>query len=295
MSEFSGLEGLESLHRDLLALSESRLLNIDRLCTQLESHIDDFRNFLHKSSRNEESRKILATGKVSCSHSVCLRSLLVVGTGKLQFLEEQYTVSEEFQQGTLQLADALDLDEMEAARIFFESQEAAEALGRSVLESSIIRFHQTRKYLLDCFRLVLQQSVDASTEEDIREVLQEVVRLVLQVRDNPGNGPKFVRKCFQNMADVKLWLQSLVDKLNSASVLGQAPSPEFSETIEYQRVSLVQQHESLGTILQYVVKANYSTLADFEHLLDILKGVEKNDNLLGTTHIPRSNNSIAPS
>lgn len=280
MSELSGLEGLESLHRDLLAISESRLLNIERLCVQLESRIDEFRGFLHKSPRNEESRKKLATGKSINSH-LPLGKLTEAWTGKLQILDVQYAVSQDFQQGTLQLADALDLDELDAARIFLESQDAAEALGRSVLESSIIRFHQTRKYLLDCFRLVLQQSVDANIEDGVRELLKEVVRLVLQVQDNDGNEPKIVRKCYQNMHDIKSWLQNLTDKLNNASVLGQAPIPEFLETTEYQRVSLIQQHESLGIILHHIIKSNHSTKADFEQLLDILKKVERNDNLLG--------------
>jgi nuclear pore complex protein Nup205 len=179
------------------------------------------------------------------------------------------------------LADALDLDEKEAARVFFESQDDADILGRSVLESSIIRFHQTRKYLLDCFRLILQQSVDVNIDDNIKEVLQEVVKLVLQTPDNAGNGPKFVRKCFQSMMDIKSWLQNLTEKLNSASVLGQTERPEFVETIEYQRVSLVQQHESLGVILHYLVKSAFSAATDFEYLLEGLKKVDKNDNILG--------------
>lgn len=63
MAEFSDLEGLESLHRDLLALSESRLVNVDRLWAQLEARIDEFRHLLEKAPRSEQSRQSLATGK----------------------------------------------------------------------------------------------------------------------------------------------------------------------------------------------------------------------------------------
>jgi nuclear pore complex protein Nup205 len=44
----------------------------------------------------------------------------------------------------------------------------------------------------------------------------------------------------------------------------------------------VQQHESLGVIAHYLIKANHAKSNDFEHLLDILKRADKYDNLLGT-------------
>jgi len=62
MSELHSLESLEALHADLLALSESRLLNVERLGIQLEIHIQDFRALLDKKARNEQSRKSLETG-----------------------------------------------------------------------------------------------------------------------------------------------------------------------------------------------------------------------------------------
>jgi nuclear pore complex protein Nup205 len=69
MSELCSLESLQSLHRDLLALSELRLDNVDRLWTQLESRIDDFRRLLEKTPRNEQSRKALATGLAALPHT----------------------------------------------------------------------------------------------------------------------------------------------------------------------------------------------------------------------------------
>lgn len=198
-------------------------------------------------------------------------------------IDVEYEINAEFQQGALQLADTLDLDEIEAARIMFEARGDADVLGRPLLESSIIRFHQTRKYLLDCFRLMLYLSIDMNVEENIREVFQDVVRRVIQPLEASSNkcSQKFVQRCLKYMEDIRLQLLSLVDKLNGASVLGQTQKFDFLETVEYQRISLVQQHEALGIILHYVVKASYSTLDDFEHILDVLKRADKYDNLLG--------------
>jgi nuclear pore complex protein Nup205 len=195
--------------------------------------------------------------------------------------DEEYAINEDFQQNALQLADALDLDEIESARIVLEALVDAEVLGRSLLESSIIRFHQTRKYILVSFRLVLQASIDLNLPEVIRDALQDVVSRVLQPREGSDDGPSFITKCLQNMREMKSMLQGLTDRINGASVLGQVQRSEFLETIEYQRASLVQQHESLGTIVHYLVKANYATPKDFEQILDVLKRADKYDNFLG--------------
>jgi nuclear pore complex protein Nup205 len=195
--------------------------------------------------------------------------------------DEEYAINEDFQQTALQLADALDLDEIESARIVLEALGDAEILGRPLLESSIIRFHQTRKYLLDSFRLILYASIDVNIPEPIKDVLLGVIIRVLQPQDSSGAGQSFVSKCLQKMGEMKSMLQSLTDRLNGASVLGQIQRSEFHETIEYQRASLVQQHESLGIIVHYLVKANHAEPKDFEQILDILKRADKYDNLLG--------------
>jgi nuclear pore complex protein Nup205 len=62
MSELNSLEDLQALYTDLLALSESRLSDLARLGTALDSHVKDFRNLLDKRARSDESRKSLATG-----------------------------------------------------------------------------------------------------------------------------------------------------------------------------------------------------------------------------------------
>ena len=56
------LESLRSLQRDLLDFSESRLTNIDRLLSDLDAHIQAFRNLLDKPAKSEASRRTLGTG-----------------------------------------------------------------------------------------------------------------------------------------------------------------------------------------------------------------------------------------
>lgn len=266
MGEPGTLEALELLQKDLIALSESRLHYVERLWAQLENHIDEFKKLLDKPPRNNASREKLSKGKV-------------------ELRDEEYEVNQEFQQGALQLADALELDEIVAAQIFLDAEDDAILLGRSQLESAVIRFHRRRICLLDCFRILLEQSLgsgsgtgsDTGTDVSEREQLQQLIGVVLNA---PQGSSQFIRKCLSAMANCKTWLQNLTDKVNSASVLGQSQTQEFSEIIQYERLSLVRQHELLGVTICHMIKANHSSLTDLEYVLCIIKKVDKYDNLL---------------
>jgi len=203
-------------------------------------------------------------------------------TGKLEVSGDEYTINDEFQQGALRLADDLNLDELDAARIFLEVQDETDSSGRPALTNSVIRFHQRRKCLLDCLRFILQQSADVNGNQETREGFQTIVAQIVQ----PQNGSaRYTQRCLSSMGDIKSWLQRLAEKLNSASVLGQG-QVEALETIEYQRVRLVKQHELLGVILLYLVKENQSVVSDFEQVMETLRKADKYDNLL-CKYIPR--------
>jgi nuclear pore complex protein Nup205 len=280
MTETSSLESLQALHADLLALSESRLLNIERLGNQLDAHIQDFRALLDQKPRSEQSRQKLATGNAEGHTSRNIRSLLNREcTGKLDF-DETYSVNQEFQQTALQVADDLNLDELDAARLCLESQTDSETSGRSLHLCSILRFHQRRKYFLDSLRLILQLAEDINQDAELQEGLKGVVADIVQAQDASSDSTKYVRRCLTSMTDIKTWLQKLIDKLNSASVIGKGQQEEFEEATEYQRVSLVGQHESLGVIVPYLIKWNYSSMAEFELVLETLKTADKFDHLL---------------
>jgi len=82
------------------------------------------------------------------------------------------------------------------------------------------------------------------------------------------------------MSDIKLWLQQIAEKLSGASVLDKLQHVEVVQMVEYQRVSLVKQHESLAVILVYLVKESHSVMADFDLVLETMRKADKYDNLL---------------
>lgn len=120
-------------------------------------------------------------------------------------------------------------------------------------------------------------AADIDQNDAVRDVLEELVRRIVSP---PESTTSYVQKCLLSMGDIKTWLQNLADKLNGASVLGQAQQPDFLEAVQFQQTSLVMQHESLGLIMFFLVKLNYSVMADFDLVLDTLKRADRYDNLL---------------
>lgn len=185
-------------------------------------------------------------------------------------------MNKEFQEQAIQLADILDLDELEAARLLLAGQEAAESLDRSPLVTAVIFFHKKRHFLLECLYLVLKFSLDVDSDDIMRHTLQEVVALVLETKDGPArNGPLFTRKCVTAMASCEKWLLNLTEQTQRILTLGQAPSPEIDEIIVYQQRSLCQQHEVLAIIVTLLVKGRYSAVEDFHKVLDYMPTIDK--------------------
>ena len=64
MAELDGIRsGLRGLYQDLSAVSDGHLDNVERLCFELETHIQDFRKLLDKPAKNNASRQAVLSGK----------------------------------------------------------------------------------------------------------------------------------------------------------------------------------------------------------------------------------------
>ncbi|OAQ68044.1 hypothetical protein VFPPC_04351 [Pochonia chlamydosporia 170] len=267
MAEVTILDALQAFHRELVALSAgfgdaTESLNNETLVQTFEKELD---KLWECPAKNDKSRNVLKSGKLSVE-------------------EQEFTINEKFQQDALLLSDELDLDEIEAAKCLLESQEDPSILGRSLLECAIIRFHQQRKYTLDALRLLLElDSVDDDPDEAgaLETIKMFVAARLFQSR--PGGTKRYVPRCMAAMAKIKVWLQKLADKISAAQALSQARPDQLSEemeTIEFSRVSLIQQHELLGVILCRCVEKRQADVSDFTDFVSTLKKVDKYDNLL---------------
>jgi len=161
-----------------------------------------------------------------------------------------------------------------------DAQEHTEVLDRSLLPSAIIHFHEQRHFLLECLRLLLKLSSDPDREDGIRESATLLISLVLEIKDGPArNGSLFAQKCLREMANIEKWTHALGERYQGTLALGQTLTPEYDEIMGFQQLSLGQQHESLGAILTYLVKSNYTAVEDFVKLLEHLQRIDRWNNL----------------
>ncbi|KAG5979876.1 hypothetical protein E4U55_004664 [Claviceps digitariae] len=234
MAEITVLEALQAFHRELIALSAgfgdaSESLNNETLVQIFGRELD---NLFDSPPKNDQSRN-------------------KVKSGKLSFGDTEFAVNEKFQQEALLLSDELEVDEVDAAKCLFESRDDPSVLGRSLLECSIIRFHQQRKYVLDILRLLLDLDRIVEDNEDSSS-LETIKMFVAASLFQPGPSAKkrYVPRCMAAMSKVKSWLQKLADKIAAAQALSSAKPGQLSgdmETVEFSRISLIQQHELLDT------------------------------------------------
>jgi nuclear pore complex protein Nup205 len=188
----------------------------------------------------------------------------------------RYSINADFQDQAIQLADALELDELESARVIIASADAANYLDRRQFAAAVIQFHEYRTYKLDCLRLLLQYASSPDLPEDMRHLFRRTVAFVLENKDGPGRGgPSFTRKCIGAMAAAETWLHTLAERAQRVLTLGQTTTPDADEILGFQQHNLTQQHESLGAIVAYLVKANFADPDVFLDLLGRMPGQDK--------------------
>ncbi|KAL3460377.1 hypothetical protein BJX64DRAFT_278566 [Aspergillus heterothallicus] len=261
MESAENLVGLRGLFQDLSALPDPSFGTIDRLRVELEAHIDDFRNLLDKPSKSNASRQTVLSGKITVD-------------------DVEYSVNEEFRQGALQLADALDIDELHAAYLFFRAQEDAQVLDRPPLIAAIMRFHERRQFLLESLRLILQESYEVEREAT-QETALMALELILETKNNQHrNAGLFTRKCLKSMEDIEKWLVLLGEQIQKASLVGESDDRDVMEAIEHQRNSLFQQHESLGAIVYFLFKGSHTNSEDLRILVAHLRKLDRFDGVL---------------
>jgi nuclear pore complex protein Nup205 len=192
-------------------------------------------------------------------------------------------LNDEFKQQAVEVADELDLDELEATKLLIQSQDEAAELDRSPTASAIIRFHKRRQFLLECLRLVIAIAQGDEDENEAAFAVIEIKRKIVNVRDNQvGNGSKYWQKCFEAMQGIEAWLHRLADRQQRVSIIGHSLSDEALELLDFESASLLQQHESLSCISAALIKDHdgYSDVANFRALLGRVRIIDKHDLIL---------------
>lgn len=265
MDGSDGILRLRSLQADLVAFSESRLPNLERLWTALEASIGDFRSLLDKHTRNDASRQQLNGDKITIR-------------------DVEYSINDEFRQEVIQVADALDLDELQAAQLYLDSHDSAIEFDRPPALTAIFEFHGRREALLDCMRLALQQAIDLDADSEYRQVFAQLVHLITS-KDGLAAGPAYWARCLTMLADVEMWLARVRERLQAAVVLGQNLNENALEALQYQQASLLRQHESLALVCSLLVKDGHANMENYRALMTKTAALQDFD-IVTLHHVP---------
>lgn len=202
--------------------------------------------------------------------------------GQVEIHGTEYAFNQLFQEMVLQVADELDLDELEAAQLLLDSEKDEATNGRSRRLCAIIRFHRQRMFVLNIIRLLLDLSRLGEVPEEIEDWLgSNVDDLIVGVGPSTKT-PKLLPRCMAAMRDIRAWLQKIYDTVVGAQVLGSAGQDEFREMIEYSRYSLVQQHELLAVIACHCIDRRVGTTQDFTEFIGALRKIDRYDYSTGT-------------
>lgn len=221
--------------------------------------------------------------------------MLTAPPGKISLGGNEFSINDKFQQNVLILSDELEIEELDAARFLLESQDDTSTLGRSLIECAIIRFHQQRKYALDILRVLLE-IYSLECDDDESTPLDGIKAYVeARIFQSSATGQKrSIPRYMATMAEIKTWLQKLGEKIVAAQTLSQGRDAmsEEMETVEFSRISLIQQHELLGVILCRAISKRQAETADFLKFVGVLKQANKYDCLLSMFKRTASRKSI---
>ncbi len=208
-----------------------------------------------------------------------MRQLVLTSViGKLKIEDEEYAINEPFQQSALQVADTLDIDEVEAAKLLLEVQVEGRLPGQPPLFAVITNFHDRRELLVQSLRLILRGSQENDDDDGQQSRMQDVVLHILDIKEGPpSNGSAYARKCINALNDIENWQIRLTEQAQKATVLGSFQGPGALPILEIQRSSLSKQHEAVGSSLCYLFRGNYTIAEDLHKLLEVPKRFDRID------------------
>ena len=199
----------------------------------------------------------------------------------MQLRDNVYTLNEDFKQQTLELSDALDLDEIQSADLLQDANSASEDLDRPAIITAIMSYHQIRLYSLQCLRLVLEKANNDQLAQEVLSLLQHTISEILHDdQGKPVSVTTYWQQCLGSMEEIEKWMERVSERILRATITEQTQSPEFSEVMEFQRVTLYQQHEELGGVAYQLTQRGPVNTEAMRWLLQKLKTVEKYDAIL---------------
>ncbi|RMX87595.1 hypothetical protein D0869_02237 [Hortaea werneckii] len=257
------LRKLQLLQRDLEAFAASQLPNLDRLAAELDGSVEDLKRLLERRRKSEASRKELAPSTTPKPETVKIEDV-------------DYRINDDFRQAAILVADELDLDELEAAKLCIEaSPEDLRQVDVALPYRALLRFHNYRLTLLQCLRLIFQQRANLEDLDEVAKTLFEaVVDSLLQGPHGRSESTVIWRKCIAGLSDTEGALKKLSDHAQTVVMTGQILDEQTMEAISLQRLLLCRQHEAIGSILTLILRVASVNEPDLREFLSKAAGTD---------------------
>ncbi|KAF3910796.1 hypothetical protein ABW20_dc0102808 [Dactylellina cionopaga] len=249
------LSDFEGLHEALLSIAESNPVAPDTLDDLLSRHQDALKQLLDQGPRSNESRKRIHSGKVQLS-------------------DDEYELNEAFMIATIELADELSLDEINAAELLLLGQEESTSLDREPRQAAIIIFHRRRHYIVECIRLILLLAASDDTDPELRDILK------VQAMAIGAKGTKFGSKIIEAMSNIREWIKQLAEKLRMATFHNMVNTAEFKDALWLQANALSQQHQALALSLTSLIQLEQCGIPELDAIVAGLKSQREYDVLV---------------
>lgn len=251
------LRKLQILQRDLRAFADKRLQNVQRLGNNLQAAAEELKTLLERNKRRDSSRKTLVTDTNPQPTTITID-------------ESQYQISDQFRHTAIQVADELDLDEIEAAKLCLASMNGANghADGGTLAMQAVVRFHEYRDVLLDCLRIVMSCGVSSDYDENVTDFFRDFVKQLVQSQPGGPDGTSaFCNRCLDGLADIENYMAKVAASKDKLLVVGQGISGLENDFLVTQRLLLTKQHESLVAILSYLISDDRAQVQDFKRFV----------------------------
>lgn len=248
---------LQILQRDLSAFNENGFKNIHRLAAELDAAQEDLKRLLHRNRKSDASRSKVAPNTQPTPTTLTIDSV-------------DYEVQDLFRQNAIFAADALELDELEAAMLCIRAQRPGEDTPEAMTLGlkAVLLFHEQRVALLDCLRLYLHTSQNEDLNEDEQDAFRQNVREFLQgTNGGQAECSAYWRKCLEGLGDIEDFISKVAAEKDKAIMTGADLSGYTGEWLLAQRMLLTRQHESMTAVLSYLIKGHYIQPEDYRAFL----------------------------
>jgi nuclear pore complex protein Nup205 len=162
----------------------------------------------------------------------------------------------------------LDLDELEAAKLCLAVAEDAEGVPETLPLRAILHFHRQREVLLECVRLIFRKAADLDADDEVALHLKEVMADIMMGEERkPSERSAFWRRCIEGLTDVEASIHKTEERVILMANTGQSLATPNGEALQAQRMFLAHQHETLASIMTYIIRGNHALPEDFRQLL----------------------------